>query len=538
MWETLNYEKAKFKRLGRPDSDSTPIFLPKAVNHLFTTFEPLNSPIRRRSSHVSLTPPPPLPFIVRRCPPTSVIMGFLSCNAESAAATCDSHYWDLKKKASKSNRTRRRTHNVHKLVDIRKFQFSELLAATGGFSADCFLGKGSHGSVYKAILDDGKLIAAVKRTKFSKPHVTNLRNHSANCTGCANCTSPAENEIEILSRVRNPRRFVNLIGFCTDSNGSQLIVVEYMLNGSLYDALHCTTRPPGWSRRVRFALQVAKAVLALHSSNPPVIHRDIKSSNVLIDEKGKARLGDFGLALRGHVEDVRVKCTPPAGTMGYLDPCYLAPGDVSAKSDVFSFGILLLEIISGRNAIDLNYSPPSVVDWAVPLIKRGEFLGICDRRIGRPSDKAIIRQLGTLAAKCVRSTAEKRPSMSEAVEWLEQVRKRVEATPIWRGLRRREENNAELGERREEAGRIVRGGSRRNGKVSSVGGAEQENETSEASNGVSRSRSMPTGNVGGIVRRLNRSRSMSVEGLAKFNSRADLHETQDLQNHINNQAAC
>lgn len=422
-------------------------------------------------------------------------MGFFSCNAESAVATCDSHYWDLKKKSS--SRTRRRRTHKHKLVEIREFQYSELLAATGGFSSDSFLGKGSHGSVYKATLDEGKLIAAVKRTKLSKPQVTNLRNHPTNCTGCANCTSPAENEIEILSRVRNPRRFVNLIGFCTDSGGNQLIVVEYMLNGSLFDALHSTTRPPGWSRRVRFTLQVAKAVLALHSSNPPVIHRDIKSSNVLIDEKGKARLGDFGLALRGHVEDVRVKCTPPAGTMGYLDPWYLAPGDLSTKSDVFSFGILLLEIISGRNAIDLNYSPPSVVDWAVPLIKRGEFLGICDRRIGKPSDAAIIRQLGTLAAKCVRSTAEKRLSMSEAVEWLEQVRKRIEATPRWRGLRRREEKKAELGDRSDqEVGRIVRGGSRRNGKVSSVGGVEQENEmTSEARNGVSRSRSMPKGNV-------------------------------------------
>ncbi|KAF7829987.1 serine/threonine-protein kinase-like protein [Senna tora] len=310
-------------------------------------------------------------------------MGYLSCNAESAIATCDSHYWDLKK-----NRTTPKTH--------RNFHYSDLLSATNGFSADCFLGKGSHGSVYRATLDGGNLIAAVKITNFSKP----------------SATSQTENEIEILSRVRNPRRFVNLIGYCSH-NHYHLIVVDYMPNGSLYDALHSTTTPPGWSRRLRFASQVAKAVHSLHSSNPPVIHRDIKSSNVLIDEKGRARLGDFGLALRGHVEDVRVKCTPPAGTLGYLDPCYLAPGDLSAKSDVFSFGILLLEIISGRKAIDLNYSPPSVVDWAVPLIKRGEIASICDRRIGRPSDRAAIWQLSVVAAKCVRSRAEKRPSMGE-----------------------------------------------------------------------------------------------------------------------------
>ncbi|BBG95826.1 Protein kinase superfamily protein [Prunus dulcis] len=159
-----------------------------------------------------------------------------------------------------------------------------------------------------------------------------------------------------------------------------------MPNGSLYDLLHLNSRPPGWTRRIRFGLHVAKAVQGLHSSSPPVIHRDIKSSNVLIDKDWNARLGDLGLALRGHVEDVRIKCTPPAGTLGYLDPGYLSPGDLSAKSDVFSFGILLLEILSGRNAIDVNYSPPSVVDWAVPIIKRGDFAGICDQRIGPPAD--------------------------------------------------------------------------------------------------------------------------------------------------------
>ncbi|KAJ7965780.1 Kinase family protein [Quillaja saponaria] len=373
-------------------------------------------------------------------------MGYLSCNAESAIAICDSYYSDLKNK----NRTRNgKPNQQNKLVKIREFQYSDLVAATSGFSADSFLGKGSHGSVYKASLDDGKLVAAVKRTKFTKPSITNFRNHHpTNCTGCTNCHSPAENEIEILSRVRNPRRLVNLIGFCTDSNDNKLIVVEYMPNGTLYDLFHSTTRPPGWTRRVRLALQVAKAVQVLHSSNPPVIHRDIKSSNVLIDENRNARLGDFGLALRGHVEDVRVKCTPPAGTLGYLDPCYLAPGDLSTKSDVFSYGILLLEIISGRNAIDVNYSPPSVVDWA----------------------------LAVLAARCVRSTAEKRPSMLEVVECLKIARKRVQAPPIWNSLRRRVgrvENwepliRWEVYDRSEEVVRAVKVGSRRNRKVSSV----------------------------------------------------------------------
>ncbi|EXB75564.1 Serine/threonine-protein kinase-like protein [Morus notabilis] len=345
-------------------------------------------------------------------------MGYLSCNAESAIATCDSYNWpDLKVKRKSKKK------NKPKPIKIREFSHEELAAATDGFSAESFLGKGSHGSVYKAVLDDGKLVAAVKRTK--------LIYNSKTTTSAFH-----DNEIEILSRVRHPR-LVNLIGFCAHSNDNKLIVVEYMPNGSLYDLLHSGSRPPGWTRRVRFGLHVAKAVHALHAASPPVIHRDIKSSNVLIDEDGNARLGDFGLALRGHVEDVRVKCTPPAGTLGYLDPGYLAPGDLSAKSDVFSFGILLLEIISGRNAIDVNYSPPSIVDWAGPIIKRGDYADICDSRIGPPPDRAVARHLAVLAARCVRSTLEKRPTMGEVVESLKLISKRAHAPPMWNNLRRR-----------------------------------------------------------------------------------------------------
>lgn len=402
-------------------------------------------------------------------------MGYFSCNAESAIATCDPHYWDLKKKG----RTRPRKPN--RALKVREFSYAELVSATNSFSAESFLGKGSHGNVYKAVLDDGKLVAAVKKTKLLSPSTASFqrhRYHNNNCTNCSNCTSPAENEIEILSRLQHPR-LVNLLGFCADSKNDKLLVVEYMPNGSLYDLLHSSSKsPPGWSRRIRFAVQLAKAVQALHSSNPPVIHRDIKSSNVLIDENWNARLGDFGLALREQVEDVRIKCTPPAGTLGYLDPGYLAPADLSTRSDVFSFGILLFEIVSGRQAIDVNYSPPSVVDWAVQLIKHREFTGICDRRVGSPTDPAVIRHLAVLAARCVRSNSEKRPEMAEVVECLKNVAKMVHAPPIWNNLRgrvRRIENpwslmNSELQytSTTEEIAKVTKLGSRRNRKVTSA----------------------------------------------------------------------
>lgn len=344
-------------------------------------------------------------------------MGFLSCNAETSIATCDSSYnWNLLKTSKNPAAPIKKP--------IIEFPYSDLYSSTDGFSQSHLLGKGSHGSVYKAHLNFNhrNLIAAVKKTKQTEP-------------AAAATNSPAENEIEILSRVIH-NRVVNILGYSVDPNKHKLIVVEYMPNGSLFDLLHSATGSPGWSKRIRFALQIAKAVDFLHSSNPPVIHRDIKSSNILIDAKLNARLSDFGLALRGHVEDVRVKCTPPAGTLGYLDPGYLAPGDLTTKSDVFSFGILLLEIISGRNAIDVNYSPPSVVDWAVPIIRSGDFAGICDPRLGPPVEEEAMWQLAVLAARCVKSTAAKRPTMAEVVESLKSVYKRINS-PIWNNLGRR-----------------------------------------------------------------------------------------------------
>ncbi|KAL2329313.1 hypothetical protein Fmac_022740 [Flemingia macrophylla] len=290
-----------------------------------------------------------------------------------------------------------------KNIKIQEFDYSDLEAATNGFSDRKLLGKGSHGYVYKAVV--GGRPVAVKRP--SRPH------HGV----VSSMTNEVDNEIDILSKIQSPR-LVNLVGFTANDSRDRLLVVEFMSNGTLYDVLHSSPRPPNWGRRIRLALQTAKAIDTLHSSNPPVIHRDIKSANVLIDRSYNARLGDFGLALRGHVDDYKLRSTPPAGTMGYLDPCYVTPDNLSTKTDVFSFGILLLEIISGRKAIDITYSPPSIVDWAIPLIKKGKLLAVYDPRIPPPKDPLVRKHLAVIAAKCVRSCRERRPSMTEVVTWL------------------------------------------------------------------------------------------------------------------------
>ncbi|GMI75794.1 hypothetical protein HRI_001248700 [Hibiscus trionum] len=320
-------------------------------------------------------------------------MGYLSCKAEAAVSVISAST------TTQNSSSKVAAGKQEKPIKIQQFDYRDLEAATKGFSDQRLLGKGSHGAVYKAVLR-GRHVA-IKRPSS--------RNQET--------SQEADNEIEILSKIRSPR-LVNLLGFSNDAK-DRLLVVEFMSNGTLYDVLHSnSSRPLNWGRRIRLALQVAKALEILHSQKPPIIHRDVKSANVLIDGNFNARLGDFGLALRCGVDDYRLRSTPPAGTMGYLDPCYVTPDNLSTKTDVFSFGILLLEIISCRKAIDVAHSPPSIVDWAIPLVKKGNIVAVYDPRIAPPKDPLVRKQLAVVAAKCVRSCRERRPAMKEVVGWL------------------------------------------------------------------------------------------------------------------------
>ncbi|GAB4832484.1 hypothetical protein Ancab_006506 [Ancistrocladus abbreviatus] len=359
-------------------------------------------------------------------------MGYLSCKAESAIPVSDTHAPSPHKptyiKASHHKKQLQQEDHRHqqepheKPIKIQQFEYSDLEAATNNFSDRKLLGRGSHGLVYKAVLGSGRLVAVKKPSR--RPWLAP--------TASADSVNEFDNELHILSHLHSPR-FVNLLGYTVDDSNDRLLVVEFMSNGTLYDVLHSNSKPPNWGRRVKLALQIAKAIETLHSQCPPVIHRDIKSANVLIDRNNNARLGDFGLALRCHVDDYRLCSTPPAGTMGYLDPCYVTPDNLSTKADVFSFGILLLEIISGRKAIDVGHSPPSIVDWAIPLIRKGKLLAIFDPRIAPPKDHMVRKQLAVIAAKCVRACRERRPTMREVVEALIALSKLVPLHP-WNGL--------------------------------------------------------------------------------------------------------
>ena len=298
---------------------------------------------------------------------------------------------------------------------MEEYDYEELVTATESFSQKRLIGKGSHGLVYKGVLKDKKLVA------IKKP-ITNT-------SEVVHDNSKLDNEIRVLLSLRENPHVINLLGTSQDSSNNKLLVMELMPQGSLHDLLHGCTTPPTWPKRVEIAIQVAKAVQFLHEGKPLVIHRDIKSANILFDSNWNTKLADFGLA----VLKVDSQVSQPAGTIGYLDPCYITPGKLSTKNDVFSFGVVLLEIISGRKAIDICRNPASIVDWAIPLIGEQRIVEICDTRIALPTYymEATISHMLCIAARCVSSNEDVRPSIGEIIRVIEiRVVQRIRF-PIW-----------------------------------------------------------------------------------------------------------
>ncbi|KAL1546077.1 non-specific serine/threonine protein kinase [Salvia divinorum] len=279
-----------------------------------------------------------------------------------------------------------------------EFKAQEMEDATDGFSPSRLIGKGSHGSVYSGVLKDGRHVA-VKKQSLALHDDSKLRN-----------------EALILSSIPPNPCTITFLGATPANN---IIVTDYMPNGTLHHLLHLSAAPPLCPRRLEIALQLAAALCHLHESNPSIVHRDVKSANILFDAEWNARLADFGLAAR-LCDDDDVDSKLPAGTIGYIDPSYTAPGMLTAKIDVFSYGVVLLELVSARRVIDLTQSPATIVDWAIPLIHQGRGLEICDKRIRSSiyTRRAITNLLG-VAARCLSPKESSRPSMREVVSSLQ-----------------------------------------------------------------------------------------------------------------------
>ncbi|KAM7253490.1 hypothetical protein ACFE04_021644 [Oxalis oulophora] len=286
------------------------------------------------------------------------------------------------------------------------FSYNDLAAATNGFSQANLLGQGGFGYVHKGILPNGKEIA-VKSLK----------------SGSGQGEREFQAEVEIISRVHH-RHLVSLVGYCI-AGGQKMLVYEFVPNNNLDFHLHGKGRPIiDFLTRLKIALGSAKGLAYLHEDcHPRIIHRDIKTPNILIDYNFEAKVADFGLAKLTTDTNTHVS-TRVMGTFGYLAPEYASSGKLTEKSDVFSFGVMLLELITGRRPVDpTGEMEDSLVDWARPLLSRAleekNYDAIADPMLERNYNPEEMARLVSSAAASIRHSAKRRPKMSQIVRALE-----------------------------------------------------------------------------------------------------------------------
>ncbi|KAE9606177.1 hypothetical protein Lal_00025009 [Lupinus albus] len=302
-----------------------------------------------------------------------------------------------------------------------EFTLAELAAATNNFSLENKIGAGSYGVVYKGKLPDGREVAikrgdtGTKMKKFQEKE-------------CA-----FEAELGFLSRLHH-KHLVRLVGYCQEKD-ERLLVYEYMKNGALYDHLHDKNNVDrnssalnSWRMRIRMALDASRGIEYLHNyAVPSIIHRDIKSSNILIDANWTARVSDFGLSLMCPDSGHDYRPTKAAGTVGYIDPEYYGLNVLTAKSDVYGLGVVLLELLTGKRAIfkhgENGGTPVSVVDYVVPAIMGGELLQILDPRVEPPelNETEAVELVAYTAMHCVNLEGKDRPTMTDIVANLERA---------------------------------------------------------------------------------------------------------------------
>ncbi|KAG2316414.1 hypothetical protein Bca4012_067297 [Brassica carinata] len=376
-------------------------------------------------------------FLVVGCVGTCsliLVVGFLVYKSHCRCRVHDSGRLDDNRIIVDEPKLERRLSSLASLGNhgqLVEFSIEELAKATDEFSAQFQLGIGSFGIVYKAVLSDGRHVA-IKRADLTNPAlsgITRIRNRREDND------SAFVNELESMSRL-NHKNLVRLLGFYDDAE-ERVLVYEYMANGSLADHLHNPRLEPlTWERRLTIALDAARGIQYLHDfAVPPVIHRDIKSSNILLDTTWTAKVSDFGLSQMGPTEeeDVSHLSLRAAGTLGYIDPEYYRLQQLTTKSDVYSFGVVLLELLSGHKAIHMNEeeNPRNVVDFVVPYILQDEVHRALDRRIPPPTPYEIesVAHLGYLAVECVVPCGRERPSMAEVVSNLEKALSACLAAP-------------------------------------------------------------------------------------------------------------
>ncbi|KAL4563196.1 hypothetical protein LXL04_027232 [Taraxacum kok-saghyz] len=288
------------------------------------------------------------------------------------------------------------------LDNIRNFSYKELRLATDNFDRNAKIGRGGFGIVYKGILNDGTQIAVKTLCAESKQGVREFLT-----------------EINTISNVRH-QNLVELIGCCVEGT-HRILVYEYLENNSLDYALLGKRSHVGeldWKRRSEICIGTARGLAYLHEElEPHIVHRDIKASNILLDKDFTPKIGDFGLA-KLFPDTITHISTKIAGTTGYLAPEYVLGGQLTMKADVYSFGVLVLEIVSGRSSSSWGGSQKLLLEWAWEVYEEGNLLEVVDPDLKEAYDSEEVTKYIKVAFFCTQATAGRRPIMSQVVDML------------------------------------------------------------------------------------------------------------------------
>ncbi|WCJ32814.1 Protein kinase superfamily protein [Euphorbia peplus] len=302
--------------------------------------------------------------------------------------------------------------------NMKEFTFADLKSATKNFKADTLLGEGGFGKVYRGWIDE-KTFAPSKSGLGMVVAIKKLNSESMQGF------QEWQSEVNFLGRLSHPN-LVRLLGYCWEDK-ELLLVYEYMQKGSLENHLFRRSpnvEPLSWELRLKIAIGAARGLAFLHTSDKKVIYRDFKASNILLDGSYNAKISDFGLAKLGPSGGDSHVTTRVMGTYGYAAPEYIATGHLYVKSDVYGFGVVLLELMTGLRALDTKRpnGQQNLVDWLKPILSHKKRLrNIMDLRIeGQYTSKAMLLA-AQLSLKCIESDPKSRPSMKEVVEELEQI---------------------------------------------------------------------------------------------------------------------